>query len=146
MSLLKNTTKRKQKEFKDDEFATCLHEAAHAVIAHLFGFKVYKLNVAPEGKHGFTEMEIPVCPIMDTLMSLAGSAAESLWKGRPYGEISPEDYNDLRRRHISPGGMGSLYPTVRGLLRKNKSHVYRVAKELKKNRKLSRKQFLALVS
>ena len=145
----KKTSKKRESETesKRGRFSVCVHEACHAIVAHVFGFKVYKVTVR-ESKNWFSGralMEVPVCPVLDSFVTLAGSAGEVLWQTRKSGEVSVDDWKEMRRRRISGIGMALVIPQLNKLLKKNKKVIYRVAKALNKKGTLLRKEFLELL-
>ena len=135
------------KKIDRDVFSVCVHEASHALVAHIFGFKVHRLKVweGEEYIRGFTSMELPRCPILDAFVTLAGSAGESLWQKRTKGEVSQDDWQDMKRRRISGMGLALVLPQLNKLLRKNKKAIYRLAKGLKKTKNVARKEFLEII-
>jgi hypothetical protein len=111
-----------------------IHEAGHAVVAHMLGFEVAAVSIrSAEGVDGFVDMLLP--PLPDTpklllsfdrqsaddmlLAVLAGPAAETrwAWAGLPTPTSTSPTPRTTRLRRAPSRVASSLRPTSRPLSR-----------------------------
>ncbi len=120
----------------------CMHEAAHAVIAHDFGHRVTRIALTDRG--GLVEHRGPrrPDPLALGLIGVAGHAAEVLWYRQPVNLAPANDHRWLRSVGFRGQSFSALLMLAQHRLVALEPQVRAVAKALKRG-DLDRKAFLA---
>ncbi len=111
--------------------ATAVHEAAHAVVAYILGYKVLEIVVLPD-KSGYCRILFRSpwkneCPITATNILIAGHEAEVLWRGRKLTSMPASDLKMLQRLGVSWTGINIQRDKLRKFLRNWKRTIFTVA-------------------
>jgi hypothetical protein len=81
---------------KEEVELAAIHEVGHSLVTESFGLRIYQVVVTRDAG-GFCESDLPISPIKDIKITLAGYVAECIWKGEQpsfeamRGDISCED-------------------------------------------------------
>jgi hypothetical protein len=113
--------------------AVARHEAAHAVIGELLGFRVFELSIGGElGNCGLKIGPKKADPLQLAMVVMAGHAADVLFNGRRKTRIAKEDHAVL----VKMGFKGRSFPTLlalaMGIVSENELTIRTVANFLKK--------------
>lgn len=122
----------------------CMHEAAHAVIAHDFGHRVTRLAITSRG--GLTEHRGPrkADPLALGLIGVAGHAAEVLWYRQPLNQAPADDHRWLLSLGFRGQSFAALLMLAQHRLAALEPQVRAVAKALKRG-DLDGSAFLAAI-
>ncbi len=129
---------------------TAIHEAGHAVVAHLLHQHVHEL-VVKNKTDGYCKISYTSGtkahkpdPVIRGCVISAGHLAEVLWCGRNIKYLPATDLNPMEDLRIGIRGMNELRAPVEKALKKNRALVMRVARALESHprRKLNRREFL----
>lgn len=122
----------------------CLHEAAHAVVGHVLGYRVFSLSVHRYGGDSAQMGPRRPDPLQHAMVALAGHAAEVLWCRQPVTHVPQDDHLEL----VAMGFKGRSFPTLlalaQGQCRTHEVRIRAVAAALKA-RDLDRKAFLSVL-
>ncbi len=122
---------------------TALHEAAHAVVAYILGYKVKEIVVNPDGTgHCLVLFRVgrgAECPITRANIFLAGHEAEVLWCGRKLTQMPRDDLKMTMRLGISWTGINILREPLGDFLRRWKKTIWEVAAMADKGRVTGRR-------
>lgn len=129
--------------------STAVHEAAHAVVAYILGYKVLEIVVRPD-RSGYCNIRFRAprnkrvkwnaeCPITMANILMAGHEAEVLWCGRPLTSMPSSDLGDLKKLGISWTGINIQREQLRKFLKKWKVTLFTVARMADKGRITGRK-------
>ncbi len=126
---------------------TALHEAAHAVIAHLLGVRVTELCLTGKikGAMGYASMVPTRCKVVQVAILQAGQIAECLWRGRPAHNMPSGDLRAMVSKGFSWTGLNIIRADVEKCLRAWKPVVFIVARALERDRKMSGAEFARLM-
>ena len=135
--------------------STAIHEAAHAVVAHVMGERVELLTISQritdtlgcKVRHGncrigYTVRRGKSDPISMAVVSLAGHEAEVIMCGRPIQFLPAGDYKDLLKLGCSERNANVVGWMARKFIRANAKAIRRVAWLLNERGVMTRKQFL----
>ena len=128
---------------------TALHEAGHAVVAYILGYKVLDV-VVHQDRTGYCNVRFRVprdkrakwraeCPITVANILMAGHEAEVLWCGRKLTSMPSSDLGDLKKLGISWTGINIQREQLGKFLRKWKTTVFEVARMADKGRLTGRR-------
>jgi hypothetical protein len=142
-----------ENKLPNDIEVTCIHEAAHALVAAHFGLKIERATIRPKrGEYrGVVTIDSPNECLL--LVLLAGHVAERLVYGREQSDIGKS--NDWKQAcvlasRLWPGPvlekLANLERAVEQLLRRNRATLDRLADELYKKISLSGEEIRAIVS
>ncbi len=117
---------------------TALHEAAHAVVAYILGYKVKEIVVNPDGT-GYCTIFYRIgrhkeCPITMVNILLAGHEAEVLWCRRKLTEMPSGDLRMIAGLGVSWTGINIQRDPLRKFLRRWKKTIWEVAAMADKGR------------
>lgn len=133
-----------------DRYATAVHEAGHAVVAHLLGEKVQRVEVfalARAGMRGacwalYRKRFRRVDPVTRAVVAMAGHEAEHRICGRPMKLLPLGDVTVVRRLGCAESTVNIVGWLARGYVRRNVSAIRAVAHVLVERGALTRRQFL----
>jgi len=128
-----------------DRRSTAVHEAGHAVVAHLLGLKVHRLWLHETNQSvGRCEYRMPLkpCRFVRAAVSLAGHESEVAIYRRPITKLPAGDYAYAQRLGFSPRGIRFVAWAVRRIVRRHKRKIRGVARVLLAKGELTRRQFL----
>jgi hypothetical protein len=70
-----------------------IHECGHCLVTESFGLRIYQVVVTRDAG-GFCESDLPLSPIKDMKITMAGYVAECIWKGvEPSYQAMCEDFS-----------------------------------------------------
>lgn len=114
---------------KPRKTSSALHEAAHAVVAWRMGYEVAGVYLTDSG--GYTKSALGTDPLPQSIIAMAGNAAEMEWHETPPELVSAVDHYTV----LSYGFTGRSLPTIlalaRGAVVEHESDIDRVADELR---------------
>jgi hypothetical protein len=132
-----------------DRRAAAIHEAGHAVMAHVVGEQPLRLVLVPgRPRNGYTETAYfrrggRFDPLSRALVALAGHEAEHRVFGRPLDKVPYGDWRTLVGLGLSPITRNLAGRLARQIVRQHESAIRKVAKALLVRGRLDRRGFLA---
>lgn len=139
---------------------TAVHEAGHAICYALYGFKLWRVEIGPNGLsdiyyrvvHGkriagvclptrWGRTKIPASKWREyARIGCAGYAAESLCLGTADRETAEDDFNSVRHflaKHGNGASFETIYAETVALLTRYRSAIWAIADELLASKRLS---------
>lgn len=119
----------------------CLHEAAHAVLAHSFGRTIVGIEFDRLGARAGYGAPLRIEPIEEGMIAMAGHAAEVLWCRQPVWAAPKDDDRALRAMGFRGRSFPTLLALAQGQCVELERQIRAVASALKKE-DLDRRAFL----
>jgi hypothetical protein len=121
---------------------TARHEAAHAVVAELFGIRVTRLELYAKPYRGYIgacwlDRRFDRGRLTRALIAAAGPVAEHQWHKVPRRWFQTSDANDLQNAFSVKRDLDLVIETTRRIVREHAETIDRVARELFKRGNLT---------